>query len=125
MDYKLELVTLPVSDVDRAKSFYVDQLGFNADHDHRVSPELRFVQLTPPGSGCSIAIGEGLTPAETGSVRGMQLVVEDIEVAQRVLTERGADVGEINDLPWGRFLFLKDPDGNDWAIQEIQVPRTN
>ena len=125
MDYKLELVTLPVSDVDRAKSFYVDQLGFDADHDHRVSPELRFVQLTPPGSGCSIAIGEGLTPAEPGSVRGMQLVVKDIEVAQRELTERGADVGEINDLPWGRFLFLKDPDGNDWAIQEIQVPRTN
>ena len=125
MDYKLELVTLPVSDVDRAKSFYVDQLGFNADHDHRVSPELRFVQLTPPGSGCSIAIGEGLTQAEPGSVRGMQLVVSDIDVAQRELTERGADVGEINDLPWGRFLFLKDPDGNDWAIQEIQSPRTN
>ena len=125
MDYKLELVTLPVSDVDRAKSFYVDQLGFNADYDHRVSPELRFVQLTPPGSGCSIAIGEGLTPAEPGSVRGMQLVVKDIEVAQRELTERGAIVGEINDLPWGRFLFLKDPDGNDWAIQEIQYPRTN
>jgi len=118
-------VTLPVSDVDRAKSFYVDQLGFNADHDHRVSPELRFVQLTPPGSGCSIAIGEGLTQAEPGSVRGMQLVVKDIDVAQRELTERGADVGEINDLPWGRFLFLKDPDGNDWAIQEIQSPRTN
>ena len=125
MDYKLELVTLPVSDVDRAKSFYVDQLGFNADHDHRVSPELRFVQLTPPGSGCSIAIGKGLTQAEPGSVRGMQLVVKDIDVAQRELTERGADVGEINDLPWGRFLFLKDPDGNDWAIQEIQSPRTN
>ena len=125
MDYKLELVTLPVSDVDRAKAFYVDQLGFNADHDHRVSPELRFVQLTPPGSGCSIAIGEGLTAAEPGSVRGMQLVVKDIEVAQRELAERGADVGEINDLPWGRFLFLKDPDGNDWAIQEIQSPRTN
>jgi len=125
MEYKLELVTLPVSDVDRAKSFYVDQLGFNADHDHRVSSELRFVQLTPPGSGCSIAIGEGLTQAEPGSVRGMQLVVRDIEIAQRELTERGADVGEINDLPWGRFLFLKDPDGNDWAIQEIQSPRTN
>ncbi len=125
MDYKLELVTLPVSDVDRAKSFYVDQLGFNADYDHRVSPELRFVQLTPPGSGCSIAIGVGLTPAEPGSVRGMQLVVKDIEIAQRELTERGTDVGEIEDLPWGRFLFLKDPDGNDWAIQEIQSPRTN
>jgi predicted enzyme related to lactoylglutathione lyase len=125
MDYKLELVTLPVSDVDRAKSFYVDQLGFTADHDHRVSPELRFVQLTPPGSGCSIAIGVGLTPAEPGSVRGMQLVVKDIEVAQRELIERGAEAGEIHDLPWGRFLFLKDPDGNDWAIQEIQSPRTN
>ena len=125
MDYKLELVTLPVSDVDRAKSFYVDQLGFNADYDHRVSPELQFVQLTPPGSGCSIAIGVGLTPAEPGSVRGMQLVVKDIEIAQRELTERGTDVGEIEDLPWGRFLFLKDPDGNDWAIQEIQSPRTN
>jgi predicted enzyme related to lactoylglutathione lyase len=125
MDYKLELVTLPVSDVDRAKSFYVEMLGFNADHDHRVSPELRFVQLTPPGSGCSIAIGEGLTPAEPGSVRGMQLVVKDIEIAQRELTERGADVGEVHALPWGRFLFLKDPDGNDWAIQELQYPRTN
>ena len=125
MDYKLELVTLPVSDVDRAKSFYVDQLGFNADYDHRVSPELRFVQLTPPGSGCSIAIGVGLTPAEPGSVRGMQLVVKDIEIARRELTERGTEVGEIEDLPWGRFLFLKDPDGNDWAIQEIQSPRTN
>ena len=125
MDYKLELVTLPVSDVDRAKSFYVDQLGFNADYDHRVSPELRFVQLTPPGSGCSIAIGVGLTPAEPGSVRGMQLVVKDIEIARRELTERGTDIGEIEDLPWGRFLFLKDPDGNDWAIQEIQSPRTN
>ena len=125
MDYKLELVTLPVSDVDRAKSFYVDQLGFNADYDHRVSPELQFVQLTPPGSGCSIAIGVGLTPAEPGSVRGMQLVVKDIEIARRELTERGTDIGEIEDLPWGRFLFLKDPDGNDWAIQEIQSPRTN
>ena len=122
MQYKLELVTLPVSDVDRAKAFYVDQLGFEADHDHRVSPELRFVQLTPPGSGCSIAIGEGLTPAEPGSVRGMQLVVKDIEAAQRDLTARGADVGEIHDLAWGRFLFVKDPDGTDWAIQEIQRP---
>ena len=125
MDYKLELVTLPVSDVDRAKAFYVDELGFHADHDHRVSAELRFVQLTPPGSGCSIAIGEGLTPAKPGSVRGMQLVVKDIEVARRELTERGADVGEVQELPWGRFLFLKDPDGNDWAIQEIRIPPTN
>lgn len=125
MDYRLELVTIPVSDVDRAKAFYVDQLGFVTDHDHRVSPELRFVQLTPVGSGCSIAIGEGLTPAAPGSVRGMQLVVKDIEVARRELTARGAETGQVQDLPWGRFLFLKDPDGNDWAIQEIQNPRTS
>src|SRR4051812_5249082 len=98
MDYKLELVTVPVSDVDRAKAFYVDQLGFKADHDHRVSPELRFVQLTPPGSGCSIAIGEGLTPAQPGSVRGMQLVVNDIEVARRELADRGAATSDIQDL---------------------------
>src|SRR3954452_4517655 len=125
MDWKLELVFVPVSDVDRAKDFYVNKVGFNADYDERPTEGLRFVQLTPPGSGCSIAIGEGLTPAAPGSVRGMQLVVKDIEAAQRELTHRGAEVGEIQDLPWGRFLFLKDPDGNDWAIQEIQYPRTN
>src|SRR3954471_13687642 len=97
MDYKLELVTLPVSDVDRAKSFYVEQLGFNADHDHRVSPELRFVQLTPPGSGCSIAIGVGLTPAEPGSVRGMQMVVADADEARAELVGRGVDASEVDD----------------------------
>jgi predicted enzyme related to lactoylglutathione lyase len=121
MDYKLELVAIPVTDVDTAKAFYVEQAGFNADHDHRVSEELRFVQLTPPGSGCSIAFGEGITDAEPGSVRGMQLVVADIETAYAELSGRGLDVGEVQDLPWGRFLFFSDPDGNRWAIQEIQA----
>jgi predicted enzyme related to lactoylglutathione lyase len=120
MDWKLELVAIPVSDVDRAKSFYVDQIGFNADHDHRVSDELRFVQLTPPGSACSIAIGEGITDAEPGSVRGMQIVVPDIEAAHAELTGRGVEVGEIQDLPWGSFVFFSDPDGNAWSVQQIQ-----
>jgi predicted enzyme related to lactoylglutathione lyase len=120
MDWKLELVAIPVSDVDRAKSFYVDRVGFNADHDHRVSDELRFVQLTPPGSACSIAIGEGITDATPGSVRGMQMVVPDIEAAHAELTERGVEVGEIQDLPWGSFVFFSDPDGNAWAVQQIQ-----
>jgi predicted enzyme related to lactoylglutathione lyase len=120
MDWKLELVAIPVTDVDRAKSFYVDQIGFNPDHDHRVSDELRFVQLTPPGSGCSIAIGEGLTDAPPGSVKGMQLVVPDIEAAHAELSGRGVDVGEIQDLPWGSFVFFSDPDGNAWAVQQIQ-----
>jgi catechol 2,3-dioxygenase-like lactoylglutathione lyase family enzyme len=120
MDYKLELVAIPVSDVDRAKAFYVDRAGFNADHDHRVSDELRFVQLTPPGSGCSITIGEGITDAPPGSVRGMQLVVEDIETAHAELSGRGVDVGDVQDFPWGKFVFFSDPDGNAWAVQEIQ-----
>jgi predicted enzyme related to lactoylglutathione lyase len=120
MDWKLELVAIPVSDVDRAKAFYVDQVGFNADHDHRVSDELRFVQLTPPGSACSITIGEGLTDAAPGSVKGMQMVVADIEAAHAELTERGVDAGEIQDLPWGSFVFFSDPDGNGWAVQQIQ-----
>jgi predicted enzyme related to lactoylglutathione lyase len=122
MDYKLELVAIPVTDVDRAKAFYVEQAGFNADHDHRVSDELRFVQLTPPGSACSITIGMGVTDAEPGSVRGMQLVVEDIEAAHADLSGRGIDVGEVQDFPWGRFVFFSDPDGNAWAVQEIQRP---
>jgi predicted enzyme related to lactoylglutathione lyase len=120
MDWKLELVAIPVTDVDRAKAFYVEQAGFNADHDHRVSDELRFVQLTPPGSACSITIGEGITDAAPGSVRGMQMVVPDIEAAHAELTERGMDVGEIQDLPWGSFIFFSDPDGNAWAVQQIQ-----
>jgi predicted enzyme related to lactoylglutathione lyase len=122
MDWKLELVAIPVTDVDRAKKFYVEQAGFNADHDHRVSDELRFVQLTPPGSACSIAIGEGITDAVPGSVRGMQMVVADIEAAHAELTERGMEVGEIQDLPWGSFVFFRDPDGNGWAVQQV-TPR--
>jgi catechol 2,3-dioxygenase-like lactoylglutathione lyase family enzyme len=119
MDWKLELVAIPVSDVDRAKSFYVDQVGFNPDHDHRVSDELRFVQLTPPGSACSIAIGKGLTDVPPGSVQGMQMVVGDIEAARAELSGRGVDVGDVQDFPWGRFLFFKDPDGNGWAVQQL------
>jgi catechol 2,3-dioxygenase-like lactoylglutathione lyase family enzyme len=120
MDWKLELVAIPVSDVDRAKAFYVDKAGFNADHDHRVSDELRFVQLTPPGSACSIAIGEGITDAAPGSVRGMQMVVADIEAAHAELTGRGVEASEIQDLPWGSFVYFSDPDGNAWAVQSIQ-----
>jgi predicted enzyme related to lactoylglutathione lyase len=124
MDWKLELVAIPVTDVDRAKAFYVEQAGFNADHDHRVSDELRFVQLTPPGSACSIAIGEGITDAVPGSVRGMQMVVADIEAAHAELTGRGLEVGEIQDLPWGSFVFFSDPDGNAWAVQQIKPRQT-
>ena len=119
MDFKLELVAVPVSDVDRAKAFYVDQAGFNPDHDHRVSDDMRFVQLTPPGSACSIAIGKGIMETEPGSVQGLQLVVADIEAARDELAGRGVDVGEIQDFPWGRFVFFSDPDGNGWAVQQI------
>jgi predicted enzyme related to lactoylglutathione lyase len=121
MDFKLELVAVPVSDVDRAKAFYVDQAGFNADHDHRVSDDMRFVQLTPPGSACSIAIGQGIMDTEPGSVQGLQLVVADIEAARAELAGRGVDVGEVQDFPWGRFVFFSDPDGNGWAVQQIPV----
>jgi len=122
MDFKLELVTIPVSDVDRAKSFYVDQAGFNADHDHVVSDDLRFVQITPPGSACSIAFGKGVTDMEPGSVRGLQVVVDDIESARAELEGRGAPVSDIDDQPWGRFVYFSDPDGNAWAVQQIVVP---
>lgn len=119
MDWKLELVAIPVSDVDRAKSFYVDKIGFNADHDHRVSDELRFVQLTPPGSACSIALGQGVVETPPGSVQGMQLVVPDIEAAHAELVERGVEVSEIQKFDWGWFVFFSDPDGNGWAVQQI------
>jgi catechol 2,3-dioxygenase-like lactoylglutathione lyase family enzyme len=119
MDYRLELVTVPVTDVDRAKSFYVDQAGFHADHDQTVDERLRFVQLTPPGSACSIAIGRGLTSAVPGSIDSLQMVVTDIEEAQRELTARGCPISAIDDQPWGRFLYFKDPDGNQWAIQQL------
>jgi predicted enzyme related to lactoylglutathione lyase len=119
MDFKLELVSVPVSDVDRAKAFYVDQAGFNADHDHRVSDEMRFVQLTPPGSACSIAIGTGMIEAEPGSAKGLQLVVADADAARAELAERGVEVSDVQDFPWGRFVFFSDPDGNGWAVQQI------
>jgi predicted enzyme related to lactoylglutathione lyase len=119
MDWKLELVSIPVTDVDRAKAFYTEQAGFNADHDHRVSDELRFVQLTPPGSACSIALGTGVTDVQPGSVRGMQLVVDDIEAAHAELSGRGMDVSDVQDFPWGRFVFFSDPDGNGWAVQQL------
>jgi predicted enzyme related to lactoylglutathione lyase len=122
MDFKLELVAIPVSDVERAKAFYVDQAGFVLDHDHVVSDALRFIQLTPPGSACSITIGTGITTAEPGSVVGMQLVVSDIVAARDELAGRGVDTGEVMDFPWGRFIFFADPDGNRWAVQEIQRP---
>ena len=122
MDLRLELVIIPVTDVDRAKAFYVDRFGFNADHDQVVTPELRFVQLTPPGSACSIALGLGLTDAEPGSVKGLQVVTTDIEETQRTLREHGLDIGEIDDQAWGRFLHVEDPDGNHWAIQQIVRP---
>ena len=119
MDLKLELVAIPVSDVDRAKAFYTERIGFNADCDHRVSDEIRFIQLTPPGSACSIAIGEGIVDTPPGSVQGMQLVVSDIEAVHKELTGRGVEVGEVQDFPWGRFVFFSDPDGNGWAIQQL------
>jgi predicted enzyme related to lactoylglutathione lyase len=119
MDFKLELVAVPVTDVDRAKTFYADQAGFNADHDHTVSDAIRFVQLTPPGSACSIALGKGITDAEPGSVRGLQLVVSDIDAARAELVGRGVDVTDVQEGPGGRFVFFADPDGNGWAVQEI------
>jgi catechol 2,3-dioxygenase-like lactoylglutathione lyase family enzyme len=122
VDLRLELVSVPVSDVDRAKAFYVDQAGFNPDHDHTVSDEIRFVQLTPPGSACSISIGRGLSTAEPGSVQGLQVVVDDIETARDELAGRGVEVSEIQDFPWGRFVFFADPDGNGWAVQQIVQP---
>lgn len=122
MDMKLELVAVPVSDVDRAKAFYTEKAGFVADHDHIVSDEIRFVQLTPPGSACSIAIGKGVTKAEPGSVEGLQVVVEDADAARAELLDRGVEVGEVQEFPWGRFVFFSDPDGNRWAVQQIPLP---
>jgi predicted enzyme related to lactoylglutathione lyase len=119
MDWKLELVILPVSDVDRAKAFYTQKVGFHADHDQTVTDDLRFVQLTPRGSGCSIAFGKGITNATPGSVQGLQMVVSDIEIAQADLVERGAPVSEVEDLAWGRFVYFSDPDGNRWSVQQL------
>ncbi len=119
MDWKLELVAIPVSDVDRAKTFYTENAGFNADEDHTVTDEIRFVQLTPPGSACSIMLGTGLSDAAPGSVKGMQLVVSAIHVARAELVERGVEVGDVQEFPWGSFVFFSDPDGNEWAVQQL------
>jgi catechol 2,3-dioxygenase-like lactoylglutathione lyase family enzyme len=119
MDFKLELVSVPVSDVDRAKAFYTEKAGFNADPDHVVSDEIRFVQLTPPGSACSISIGKGLVDTAPGSAQGLQLVVTDIQAAHDELAERGVEVSDVQSFPWGDFVFFKDPDGNGWAVQAI------
>jgi catechol 2,3-dioxygenase-like lactoylglutathione lyase family enzyme len=118
MDIKLELVILPVSDVDKARDFYV-QAGFNLDFDQTVSEEIRFVQLTPPGSACSIAFGKGLTTAEPGSVKGLQAVVADVAAVREDLLGRGLDVSEVDEQPWGSFVYFSDPDGNSWALQQL------
>ena len=119
MDWKLELVPVPVSDADRAIAFYVDKIGFHLDHDHVVNDDLRFVQLTPPGSACSIALGKGVVDSPPGSLRGLQMVVADIHAARAFLLERGVEVGEVQTFPWGAFLFFSDPDGNSWSVQQI------
>ena len=119
MDWKLELVNVPVSDVERAKAFYTEQVGFHLDNDAEVHPGLRFIQLTPPGSACSISMGVGLTDAEPGSARGLQLVVEDIQAAHDELAGRGVEVSDVDVQPWGSFVTFADPDGNTWAVQQI------
>ena len=119
MDFKLELIGVPVTGVDRAKAFYVDQAGFNLDHDHAVSEDIRFVQLTPPGSACSIAIGKGLTQLEPGALDNLQVVVSDVHQARAELAERGVEVSEVDVQPWGSFVFFRDPDGNRWAVQQL------
>lgn len=119
MDWRLELVQVPVSDVDRAKAFYTEKAGFNADVDADVGGGIRFIQLTPPGSPCSIAIGTGLSNMEPGSVEGLQLVVDDIDAARAELIERGVEVGEVQEFDWGKFVYFSDPDGNSWAVQQL------
>jgi catechol 2,3-dioxygenase-like lactoylglutathione lyase family enzyme len=119
VDWKIELIILPVSDVDRAKAFYVDQVGFHPDHDHTVNENLRFVQLTPPGSACSIAIGKGITDKTPGTVGGLMMVVADIEQAHRHLSQRGVGVTDVHDEAWGRFVDFNDPDGNSWSVQQL------
>ena len=119
MDWKLELVNVPVSDVDRAIAFYVDRVGFVLDHDHKLSDELRFVQITPRGSACSIAFGVGISSKPPGSVEGLQVVVADVAAAREELAGRGVEVSEVQHFPWGSFVFFSDPDGNGWAIQQL------
>jgi catechol 2,3-dioxygenase-like lactoylglutathione lyase family enzyme len=123
MDWKIELVTIPVTDVDRAKSFYVDQVGFNADHDHQVNEQLRFVQLTPPGSACSVVLGTGITEMAPGSQKGIQVVVADVATARQQLTDRGVQASEVDVQPWGSFVYFSDPDGNTWSLQQLPAWR--
>ncbi|HYZ10724.1 MAG TPA: glyoxalase superfamily protein [Actinomycetota bacterium] len=118
MDWRLELVQVPVTDVDRARAFYTEKAGFTLDHDHQVTDDLRFVQLTPPGSACSIALGTGLGDKPPGSAQ-LQLVVEDVHAAREELLGRGLEVGDVQDFPWGSFVFFQDPDGNSWSVQQI------
>ena len=122
MEMRIELVPIPVSDVDRAKSFYVDKVGFNDDHDYVVNPQLRFVQLTPPGSACSVVMGVGITDMPPGSQRGVQMVVADADAARKELADRGVEVSEVDEQPWGRFVHFADPDGNTWTLQQIVRP---
>jgi catechol 2,3-dioxygenase-like lactoylglutathione lyase family enzyme len=119
MDWRIELIMVPVTDVDRAKAFYVDQLGFNADFDQQVNDELRFVQCTPPGSAASIAFGTGISDMEPGSQRGIQVVVEDVRAVRKQLIDNGVEVTEVDDMSWGSFAFFKDPDGNAWTLQQL------
>jgi len=119
MDMKLELVAVPVTDVDRAKTFYVEQVGFHDDHDYQVSKELRFVQLTPPGSACSVVMGTGVTEMAPGSQKGLQLVADDVEAVRQALVGRGVEVSDVDVQPWGSFIYFSDPDGNTWAVQQI------
>ena len=119
MEMRLEVLPIPVTDVDRAKAFYTEQAGFNADHDHLVSDEIRFVQLTPPGSACSISLGKGIVDTPPGSVQGVMLVVADIHAARADLAGRGVEVSDVQEFPWGSFVFFSDPDGNGWALQQI------
>ncbi|HEX6676490.1 MAG TPA: glyoxalase superfamily protein [Actinomycetes bacterium] len=122
MDWKLELVNVPVADVDRAKAFYADQVGFDVDHDHTVNEQIRFVQLTPRGSACSIALTSGVPAGQPGSLQGIQVVIPDAEAARAELAGRGVEVSEVQDFPWGRFVFFSDPDGNGWALQQPVRP---
>jgi predicted enzyme related to lactoylglutathione lyase len=119
MDWKIELVAIPVTDVDRAKAFYVDQVGFNADHDYQVHEGLRFVQLTPPGSACSIVLGTGVTEMPPGSQKGVQVVVADVQATRQQLISRGVDASDVDVQPWGSFVTFSDPDGNTWALQQM------
>jgi len=119
MEMKIELIPIPVTDVDRAKAFYTDKAGFNADHDHTVNENLRFVQLTPPGSACSIVLGKGITSMPPGSVNAYQMVVKDAAAVREELAKRGVEVSKVDEQPWGKFVYFSDPDGNRWSLQEL------